>query len=107
PVSRRACYRGVAELSIYVRAAARGRGVGRALLTHLVAASEAAGIWTLQGVTFAENEASLRVQDACGVGVVGRRERIGQMNGVWRDTVLTERRSSRVGTEAARRGSSE
>src|SRR4030095_4514000 len=97
PVSRRACYRGVAELSIYVRAAARGRGVGRALLTHLVPASEAAGIWTLQGVTFAENEASLRVQAACGFRVVGRRERIGQMNGVWRETRLNARGRTRAG----------
>jgi phosphinothricin acetyltransferase len=99
PVSPRACYRGVAEVSMYVREAARGRGVGRALLDHLVAASESAGIWTLQGSTFPENAASLRLQAACGFRVVGRRERIAQLHGKWRDTVLTERRSCGVGAE--------
>ncbi len=99
PVSRRPCYRGVAEVSVYVREAARGRGVGRALLEHLVEASEHAGIWTLQGSTFPENGASLRLQTACGFRVVGRRERIAQLHGRWRDTVLTERRSRRVGAQ--------
>ncbi|HEY7697039.1 MAG TPA: GNAT family N-acetyltransferase [Vicinamibacteria bacterium] len=97
PVSRRRCYAGVAEVSVYVRESARGRGVGRALLDHLIAASEAQGIWTLQGATFPENTASLRLQERCGFRVVGRRERIGRMNGVWRDTVLTERRSEKQG----------
>ncbi len=97
PVSRRCCYSGVAEASVYVRASERGRGLGRALLEALIAASEGQGIWTLQGTTFAENEASLRLQARCGFRVVGRRERIAQLDGVWRDTVLTERRSSRVG----------
>jgi L-amino acid N-acyltransferase YncA len=99
PVSRRHCYRGVAEVSVYVREAARGHGVGRALLEHIVAASEAAGLWTLQGSTFTENAASLRLQASCGFRVVGHRERIAQMDGRWRDTVLTERRSSRVEAE--------
>ena len=103
-VSRRPCYRGVAEVSVYVREAARGRGVGRALLERLVGASEAAGIWTLQGSTFPENAASLRLQAACGFRVVGRRERIAQLHGRWRDTVLTERRSRRVGTEGEAEG---
>ena len=97
PVSRRRCYAGVAEVSVYVRASARGQGTGRMLLEHLVAASEAAGIWTLQGATFPENVASLRLQASCGFRVVGRRERVAQMDGVWRDTVLTERRSQTVG----------
>ncbi len=97
PVSRRQCYAGVAEVSVYVRESARGQGVGRALLEHLVAASEAEGIWTLQGATFAENTVSLRLQASCGFRVVGRRERIAQVDGVWRDTVLTERRSGKVG----------
>jgi phosphinothricin acetyltransferase len=99
PVSRRACYAGVAEASVYVAAAHRGRGVGRALLLRLIGESERAGIWTLQAGTFPENAASLRLQEACGFRVVGRRERIGRMNGVWRDTVLTERRSRVVGTK--------
>ncbi|MGO9118632.1 MAG: N-acetyltransferase family protein [Desulfomonilaceae bacterium] len=98
-VSPRECYMGVAEVSVYVRESARGHGVGRALLEHLVAASEAVGIWTLQGATFPENTASLRLQASCGFRVIGRRERIAQMNGVWRDTVLTERRSGKVGAE--------
>ena len=100
PVSARPCYAGVAEASVYVRPGARGRGVGRALLERLIAASEDAGIWTLQGATFPENYASLRMQLAGGFRVVGRRERIAQLDGAWRDTVLTERRSSRVGTAA-------
>lgn len=100
PVSRRACYAGVAEASVYVAASARGRGVGRALLVALIAASEAAGIWTLQGGCFPENEASVRLQVSCGFRVVGRRERIGKLHGVWRDTVLTERRSNVVGVES-------
>lgn len=97
-VSPRDCYRGVAEVSVYVRESARGRGVGRALMEHMVTASEAAGIWTLQGSTFPENEASLRLQAKCGFRVVGRRERVAQLDGRWRDTVFTERRSRRVGT---------
>ncbi len=99
PVSRRSCYAGVAETSVYVRRSARGRGVGRALLEALVAAAEAEGIWTLQGSTFAENTASLRLQQRCGFRVVGRRERIARLDGVWRDTVLCERRSRRAGND--------
>jgi L-amino acid N-acyltransferase YncA len=98
PVSRRPCYAGVAEASVYVSADARGQGVGRALLEALIHESEEHGIWTLQGATFAENAASLRLQVACGFRVVGRRERIAALNGAWRDTILTERRSSSVGT---------
>lgn len=98
PVSRRRCYSGVAEISVYVAAASRGRGVGRQLMLAAIAAAEQHGIWTLQGTTFPENEASLRLQRACGFRELGRRERIAQLHGVWRDTVLTERRSSVVGT---------
>jgi len=99
PVSRRACYTGVAEASVYVGAAHRGRGVGRALLLRLIDESERAGIWTLQGGTFPENEASLKLQLSCGFRVIGRRERVGRLNGVWRDTILTERRSRVVGAD--------
>ena len=96
PVSRRPCYAGVAEVSIYVARASRGCGVGRALLEALIAASERHGIWTLQGMTFAENEPSLRLQARCGFRRVGYRERIAQLRGVWKDTVLMERRSAVV-----------
>ena len=93
PVSKRRCYAGVAEVSVYVAGANRGQGVGRALLLAVIAESERNGIWTLQGSTFPENDASLRLQQSCGFRVLGRRERIARQHGVWRDTVLTERRS--------------
>ena len=99
PVSRRACYAGVAEVGIYVAERARGRGVGRALLEALIRSAEEHGIWTLQGATIAENAASIALQQRCGFRIVGRRERIAKRDGVWRDTVLTERRSARVGVE--------
>ena len=99
PVSRRACYAGVAEVSVYVAGAARGQGVGRALLEAAIVSSEEHHIWTLQAGTFPENTASLRLQERCGFRIIGRRQRIGRLGGVWRDTVLTERRSQRVGID--------
>lgn len=97
PVSSRSVYAGVAEVSIYVAAEARGRGVGRQLLAALVAESEAHGQWTLQASIFPENQASLHLHEALGFRVVGRRERIGCLAGTWRDTLLLERRSQQVG----------
>jgi phosphinothricin acetyltransferase len=99
PVSKRACYAGVAEVSVYVAAAARGRGAGRALLEAIAESAEAHGIWTLQGSTFPENAASLALQARCGFRVIGHRERIAQRDGVWRDTILTERRSRDIGVD--------
>jgi len=96
PVSDRCVYGGVAENSIYIDATARGRGVGRVLLDALIASSEAAGIWTVQTGIFPENEASLTLHERCGFRVIGRRERIGRLDGRWRDTFLLERRSSLV-----------
>jgi len=96
--SQRRCYAGVAEVSVYVGKRSRGNGVGIALLEKIIAESEANGFWTLQGATFPENIASLRLQARCGFRVVGRRERIAKLDGVWRDTVLTERRSRTAGT---------
>lgn len=96
PVSSRAVYAGVAEVSVYIAASARGHGVGKALLTALVAASEQAGIWTLQAGIFAENAPSVALHQACGFREVGYRERIGQRYGVWHDVVLMERRSKIV-----------
>jgi L-amino acid N-acyltransferase YncA len=99
PVSGRCVYAGVGDLSVYVAAAARGRGVGRALLEALIDASERAGIWTLQAGIFPENAASLKLHRGCGFRDVGRREKIGKLKGAWRDVLLLERRSSAVGAE--------
>jgi len=92
-VSARACYAGVAEVSVYVRDDFRGRGIGSKLLRALVEQSEANGVWTLQASIFPENEASVQVHLRHGFRVVGRRERIAQQHGVWRDTLLMERRA--------------
>ena len=97
PVSSREVYRGVAEVSVYVAAAHRGRGVGKRILEALVEGSEGEGIWTLQAAVFPENEGTLRLHRSLGFREVGRRERIGRMAGGWRDTVLLERRSRVVG----------
>jgi L-amino acid N-acyltransferase YncA len=98
PVSSRRVYAGVAEVSVYVASEARRQGLGRLLLEELVRQSEAAGIWTLQASIFPENVASVELHKACGFRLVGRRERIAQHHGAWRDTVLYERRSRVVGT---------
>ena len=97
-ISDRCAYGGVAEVSVYVADAARGRGVGRALLAELVKASEEAGLWTLQAGIFPENAASLAIHHGCGFRTVGIREKLGKMRGTWRDVALLERRSPRVGT---------
>jgi phosphinothricin acetyltransferase len=93
PVSARECYAGVAEVSTYVAAEARGEGIGAALLAAVINSSERGGIWTLQTGVFPENEPSLRLLRRFGFRVVGTRERIGRLHGVWRDVVLLERRS--------------
>jgi phosphinothricin acetyltransferase len=92
-VSAREVYRGVADVSVYVRADQRGHGLGRMILTALIERSEACGVLTLQAGVFPENEASLALHSACGFRVVGTRERIGRMGGRWRDVVVLERRS--------------
>ena len=99
PVSAREVYAGVAEVSVYVAADFRGRGLGRTLLEALVRASEAEGIWTLQASIFPENVASVALHATCGFREVGRRERVGKLQGRWRDTVLLERRSRTVGVD--------
>jgi phosphinothricin acetyltransferase len=99
PFSQRKCYAGVAENGRLRGAAARGKGVGRALLEAVIDSSEAHGVWTLQGATIADNSVSLALQARCGFRVVGRRERIAQRDGVWRDTILTERRSEKIGRD--------
>lgn len=100
PVSSRPAYRGVAEVTVYVAAEARGHGIGGRLMSVLVDASEAAGIWTLQASIFPENVASIRAHERVGFREVGRRERIGRFHdGRWRDTVILERRSGVVGLD--------
>ena len=96
PVSERCAYGGVAEVSVYVAGAARGRGVGRTLLAQLVRASEDAGLWTLQAGIFPENLASIAIHHRCGFRTVGVREKLGKMGDTWRDVCLLERRSARV-----------
>ena len=97
PVSGRCVYAGVAEVSLYVGQAARGQGIGTALLGRLIPESERQGIWMLQAGVFPENAASLALHRRHGFREVGRRERIGQRNGIWRDVTLMERRSAVVG----------
>ena len=99
PVSQRCVYAGVAEVSVYVSLSNRGLGVGRKLLETLINESEQNGIWTLQAGIFPENVGSLALHQGCGFREVGRHERIGKMNGVWRDTILLERRSVKVGID--------
>jgi len=96
-VSERCVYAGVAEVSVYVSQTHRAAGIGRRLLEGLIQASEENGIWTLQAGMFPDNVGSVTLHERCGFGEVGRRKRIGKLNGVWRDTILMERRSSVVG----------
>ena len=97
PVFRRPVYSGVAEVSVYVAAAARGMGLGNALLAALIDESEEAGIWSLQAGIFKENTASITMHKGVGFREIGFQERKGSLDGVWRDVLLLERRSPVVG----------
>lgn len=97
PVSSRCVYSGVGENSIYVKQDARGKGVGNILLGRLIEIAEDRGFWTIQTGIFPENSASLALHLKHGFREVGRREKIGKMNGVWRDVLFMERRSEVVG----------
>ncbi|ARI77823.1 GNAT family N-acetyltransferase [Halobacillus mangrovi] len=97
PVSSRCVYQGVAEVSVYVEKDCEGHGIGFLLLEELIRRSEEAGIWTLQSGIFPENLRSLRLHKRCGFREVGRRERIGKIDGEWRDVLLLEKRSKRTG----------
>ena len=102
PVSGRCVYAGVGEVSVYVSADAQGKGVGSVLLDELIRKSEEEGFWTLTAGVFPENKGSLKIHEKAGFKVLGTRERIGKMNGRWRDTVLLERRSAVVGVDRGR-----
>jgi L-amino acid N-acyltransferase YncA len=97
PVSSRCVYAGVAEVSVYVSETARGKGVGKSLLSALIESSENSGLWTLQAGIFPENVPSIAVHKSLGFREVGRRERIGKMGDTWRDVTLLERRSHKAG----------
>ena len=97
PVSGRPVYAGVAEVSVYISLKARGKGLGKQLLEQLVGESEMQNIWTLQAGIFPENTPSIKIHKACGFRILGIREKIGKMNGTWRDTILMERRSKKIG----------
>jgi L-amino acid N-acyltransferase YncA len=99
PVSAREVYRGVIEESVYIDAAAQGKGVGYALLSEGVRQSEAEGYWMIQTAIFPENQASIKLHEKCGFRIVGQRERIAKLDGIWRSTVMMERRSKIVGNE--------
>ena len=92
PVSSRECYAGVGESSVYVTEAVRGRGVGKALMFRQVTEADAGGLWTLQTSIFPENRASIALHHAAGYRTLAVRSRIAQLDGIWRDTVLLERR---------------
>ncbi len=96
PVSDRCVYGGVVENSVYVAASAHGLGIGRLLLDQLIGSTEAAGVWTLQAGMFPENTASIELHKHVGFEIVGRRQRLGKLNGEWRDVLLLERRSALV-----------
>lgn len=93
PVSDRCVYGGVAEISVYVDNQFRGQGIGKSLLRQVITSSEDNGIWTLNAATFPENEQSIGLHLSCGFRKIGIREKIGQLNGVWRNNVIMERRS--------------
>ena len=95
--SNRCVYSGIAEVSVYVSSNSQGSGVGNSLLDALIKASEEEGIWTLQAGIFPENKASIHIHSKNGFKVLGIREKLGQMNGIWRDIVFMERRSKLVG----------
>lgn len=96
PISVRECYKGVAEVSIYLSNSVQGKGLGSVLLQKLILDSEENGFWTLQSGIFPENEASIRLHQKFDFRIVGKREKIAKMNGTWRDVVLLERRSTHL-----------
>jgi L-amino acid N-acyltransferase YncA len=96
PFSARKVYRGVAEVSIYVSSDFRGKNIGSRLMKQIIETSELNGIWTLFSSVFPENEATMKLHLKFGFRIIGKREKIAQLNGKWRDTILLERRSSKI-----------
>jgi len=96
-VSKREAYRGVAEVSIYIHNAHWGKGLGSVLMEKVISSSEENGIWTLFAAVFPENKASLSLHIKHGFRIIGTREKISQIDGIWRDTIILERRSTKTG----------
>ncbi|MEZ4810204.1 MAG: N-acetyltransferase family protein [Allomuricauda sp.] len=99
PVSSRCVYGGVGEVSVYIGAQSRGKGIGRSLMERLIEESEKAGFWTLQSGIFPENNASIKLHEKVGFRYIGKRERVGKIHGVWKDNLLFEKRSNVVGID--------
>tara|TARA_R110000744_G_scaffold46962_5_gene103684 strand:+ start:77 stop:577 length:501 start_codon:yes stop_codon:yes gene_type:complete len=99
PVSNRCVYGGVAEISVYISASSRGKGVGKLLLEHVIRASEKEGIWTLQSGVFPTNPGSIKLHKSAGFRIIGTRKRVGKLHGKWIDNILLERRSKVVGVD--------
>jgi L-amino acid N-acyltransferase YncA len=97
PVSKREAYKGVAEVSIYIDKNSRGKGLGSMLMEKVIVSSESNGIWTLFSSVFQENLASVKLHKKFGFRIIGKREKIAQIDGTWRDTIILERRSRKVG----------
>ena len=97
PVNNRCVYGGVGEVSVYVSNKHRNKGIGKILLLELIKQSEENGLWTLQSGIFSENITSIKLHENCGFRKIGYREKIGKMNGIWRDNIIMERRSKTVG----------
>ncbi|SET01114.1 phosphinothricin acetyltransferase [Oceanobacillus limi] len=99
PISKKTAYQGAAEVSIYLSQKSVGKGLGSLLLREIINESEQKGFWTLQAGIFPENKTSIHLHEKYGFEKVGVRKRIGKLNGVWRDVVLLERRSTNVGVD--------
>jgi len=99
PVSSRCVYGGVAEVSVYIGPESQGKGIGKLLMSHLIQESEKAGYWTLQSGIFPENKASIKLHENTGFRYIGKRERVGKIHGVWKDNLLFEKRSQKVGID--------
>ncbi len=99
PVSSRCVYGGVGEVSVYIAGNSRGKGVGKLLMQRLIEESEKAGFWTLQSGIFPENKASIHLHEKVGFRYIGKRERVGKLNGSWKDNLLFEKRSNIVGID--------